>query len=755
MSPQEKKPPAPALDDPRVVEALEEYLAAAEAGQPPSRQAFLARHAEIAEALAECLDGLDALQLGTRNAERGTEESSGFTLSQSATRNPGPAAQADLEGAPLGDFRLLREIGRGGMGVVYEAEQLSLGRRVALKVLPFAAALDARHLQRFKNEAQAAAHLHHQHIVPVHGVGYDRGVHYYAMQLIEGQNLAALIGELRGQNAPEPSSVVSLWPDDRGTAPTRSLMGAQLSTQRSGRSAQFFRTVARLAAQAAEALDYAHGVGVVHRDVKPANLLVDGRGHLWVTDFGLAQFHADAGLTQTGDVVGTLRYMSPEQAAGQRVLLDHRTDVYSLGATLYELLTLKPIFEGSDRQSLLQQIMHEEPRPPRAIDRTIPAELETIVLKALGKSPADRYATAGDLAGDLQRFLRHEPILARRATLPQRARKWLRRHPSVLVTGVVLLVLLAVGSLVSAWLIRGEQEKTRLAYEREQQRFQLARRSVDEMIQFANEELADVPHLQSLRKRLLETALVYYQEFIEQRGDDRSAQEELKSTRDRVKKILTDLAVLQGAGQFYLLNNPAVLEDLRLSAEQHDSLTEVLERQGEKGSETFREFGRLTAEERRRRFLELARANESAVEQVLTAAQLHRLRQIALQAQGPMAFREPEVIAALKLTTAQRERIRAIEADVFFLRPDRPLSPGPGPGGRDKGPGSPPPRPPGTSGGPPRRPPEQKNEMALEQIRREVLTAEQTKKWTEMTGEPFKGPIHLRPPGSFGPRGPG
>src|SRR5262249_37730399 len=150
-------------------------------------------------------------------------------------------------------------------------------------------------------------------------------------------------------------------------ADTRPELVAQLSTQRSGRPAEFFRTVARLAAQAAEGLDYAHGLGVVHRDVKPANLLIDGRGNVWLTDFGLAHVHADTGLTQTGDLVGTLRYMSPEQAGGQHVLVDHRTDVYALGATLYELLTLRPIFDGADQRTLLHQILHTEPRPPRAL----------------------------------------------------------------------------------------------------------------------------------------------------------------------------------------------------------------------------------------------------------------------------------------------------------------------------------------------------------------------------------------------------
>jgi serine/threonine protein kinase len=259
----------------------------------------------------------------------------------------------------LGDFRILREVGRGGMGVVYEAVQISLGRPVALKVLPFAAALDARQLQRFKNEAQAAAQLHHTNIVPVYAVGCERGVHFYAMQLIDGQTLAAVIADLRqraheGEAPADPQQTLAYVPGPcpaaaAGQADTP--LAQALSTERPTRSLAFFRTAARLGGQAAQALEHAHQMGIIHRDVKPGNLMIDGRGNLWVTDFGLAHIQSDSKLTMTGDLLGTLRYMSPEQALGQRVVVDHRTDVYSLGATLYELLTLKPAFDGRDRQA--------------------------------------------------------------------------------------------------------------------------------------------------------------------------------------------------------------------------------------------------------------------------------------------------------------------------------------------------------------------------------------------------------------------
>jgi len=715
-------------DDPRLFQAVQEYQGELEAGRRPDRLAFTARFPDLAGALAPYLDALDMVHAATG------------LLQQPSGNRPTPAV-AELPPEPLGDFHIVREIGRGGMGVVYEAVQRSLGRRVALKVLPFAAALDARQLQRFKNEAQAAAHLHHSNIVPVYAVGSERGVHYYAMQLIQGQNLATLVQALRRGSMP---STIDYRPEQECRGPalpsrpdgagepahkTRQNLGSQLTTQWSNRAKDFFRTVARLAAQAAEALDYAHGMGIIHRDVKPANLLVDDCGNVWVTDFGLAQFHADANLTQSGDLLGTLRYMSPEQAGGQRVLIDHRTDIYSLGATLYELLTLRPIFDGADRQLLLHQILHEEPRAPRAVDRAIPPELETIVLKAVAKAPAERFATARDLADDLHRFLRHEPIQARRATAAQRVRKWFRRHPSVLVAGAILLVLVAAGSLFSAGLIQRAYDRERQRAEEAEDQFRLARQSVDRMIQLAEGELGDHPNMQGLRKRLLEDALEYYQKFMERSRDDQKTQKDLEATRERVRKILDDLAVLQGAGRFFLLQEQAVLEDLGLSEEQRQRIKAMPSGLARQRQELFLDFHRLAPEVRERHFLELARASEAAVTAILSPEHLDRLRQIALQRQGPSAFREADIVADLKLTPRQREQIRAIEATTFPF---------------------------GGPGGPQKKPREELMRSAMEQIKA-LLTPEQAKRWQAMTGKPFKAAFAAPwpgPPGPPGPRGP-
>jgi serine/threonine protein kinase/Flp pilus assembly protein TadD len=447
------KAPAVKLDDSEVIAAVQEYLTALEAGRQPERAAFVARYPTIGPALDDVLDGLEFLHAAAPRMTPPPE--------------PGPEAAEVALGTPLGDFRILREIGRGGMGVVYEAQQLSLGRRVALKVLPFASSLDAKQLQRFKNEAQAAAGLHHPNIVPVYATGCERGVHYYAMQFIDGHTLAHLIADLRSQvadakcrphsaglnGAPRTETQEPNRPVPSILSPTPSVVA--LSTERSISCPAYFRTVARLGMQAAEALEHAHLLGVIHRDIKPANLLVDGIGHLWVTDFGLAHCQSQAGPTMTGDLIGTLRYMSPEQALAQRVVLDPRTDVYSLGVTLYELLILEPAIGGRDRQEVLQQIAFAEPRLPRRINPAVPAELETIVLKAMAKNHEERYASARDLADDLERFLKDQPILARRPTPVQRARKWARRHrPAMWSAAVALFGILAVLAGSVGWVMR-------------------------------------------------------------------------------------------------------------------------------------------------------------------------------------------------------------------------------------------------------------------------------------------------------------
>jgi hypothetical protein len=324
-------------------------------------------------------------------------------------------------------------------------------------------------------------------------VGHERGVHYYAMQFIDGQSLEAVLVTLRSKQ--NPVAAPAARPNHNGSAivvpavavseraTVRDAVGQASTLPEHPQGRDAFRRIAELGVQAAEALEHAHQLGVVHRDIKPANLLLDSRGKLWVTDFGLAQVQNDARLTLTGDLVGTLRYMSPEQALAQRGVMDQRTDVYSLGATLYELLTLQPAFAGQDRQELLRHIAFEEPARPRRSNRAIPAELDTIVLKAMEKNPQDRYATARDLADDLRRWLDDRPIQARRPTWRQRGVKWVRRHQAVVLTASVAVVLALVASTVATIMLAAAYQEEASQRQAAQHERELARQARDDEAQ--------------------------------------------------------------------------------------------------------------------------------------------------------------------------------------------------------------------------------------------------------------------------------
>jgi serine/threonine protein kinase len=383
-------------------------------------------------------------------------------------------AGADRRPERIGDYRLLREIGRGGMGVVYEAEQLSLGRHVALKVLSGDSLTNPTYLERFRREAKAAARLHNPNIVPVFGVGESDGVHYYAMQFIPGEGLDKVLRDLRrlrggpddltggagtvasvGSESVAQSLLTGRFEDPAAEEltglytpePAPPPSGALSATES---EAEYCRSVARVGLQVAEALAYAHHQGILHRDIKPSNLLLDCQGTVWVTDFGLAKAEDADELTRTGDIVGTIRYMAPERFEGESL---PQGDVYALGMTLYEMLTLRPAFGDSNRARLIQRILHEEPATPRRFDPRIPRDLETVVLKAIAHDPGRRYATAEEMAEDLRRFLADRPVRARRSWLPERLWRWCRRNPAVAsLTAVIGLLLLLVAL---SWVPRG------------------------------------------------------------------------------------------------------------------------------------------------------------------------------------------------------------------------------------------------------------------------------------------------------------
>ncbi|MGF1580592.1 MAG: protein kinase [Gemmataceae bacterium] len=508
-------------------------------GKNPSIAEYQRQHPELAAQIGELFPTIAMLEEMKRKKEQPAQPEIPLLGSARPER--------------LGDLQILREIGRGGMGIVYEAKQLSLGRHVAVKVLPPQTVKDTQHLRRFQQEARTVATLHHNNIVPVFGVGEHQGTHYIVMQLIRGVGLDEVFSELRklsgkSENHSTNSSVRGAFvstiaqgllegsldrnglqlgqkntteqigrrisrgvqtriignpqqinrSDSQRTEPITAgsrrqatppgddqqtleviprgvgdlgvevdVVSAPLRPQRSLRDIQdrscYWRNVARIGMQVAEALDYAHRHQVLHRDIKPGNLLIDGKGEVWVADFGVAKSLTADDLSQTGEVVGTLRYMSPEQLNGK---VQSKSDVYSLGVTLYELLTLENAYEGQNQSDLVQRILTNDLPPPRQRDRAIPRDLETIVLKACAREPSQRYDTAGDLAADLKRYLEDRPILARRITVLESALRWTRRNPVVAGLTGMIFVLLTVIAVVSS--IAYAQTTNALEKEREE-----------------------------------------------------------------------------------------------------------------------------------------------------------------------------------------------------------------------------------------------------------------------------------------------
>jgi WD40 repeat protein/serine/threonine protein kinase len=488
------------MSDPSIADPFgriaDEFVEEFRQGRRPSVEEFASRFPVYADEIREILPTLVLME---RAKSVGGSHAGAMPTAYDA---------ASLLGRELGDYRIIREVGRGGMGIVYEAEQVSLGRRVALKVLPQQVLLDSKHRQRFDREARAAAKLHHTNIVPVFGVGEQDGLCYYVMQYIRGLGLDKVLEELKRIAQSSPASVaasrgelrVSRRSDASAAKVAQSLLSGQYecsepateeiaqpapavsapnappesftvsdsslplavgleeSQSSPKRTSTYWQSIARIGAQAAEALQYAHDQGITHRDIKPSNLLLDLQGTVWVTDFGLAKSDDQQDLTHSGDILGTIRYLPPEAFDGKS---DPRSDIYSLGLTLYELLTLRPAFDEVDRRMLVKKVTTGEPLRIERANSDVPRDLATIVHKAIERDPADRYATAQQLADDLHRFVRDEPILARRAPLWEQARRWSRRNRGLAaaVAGIAsLLVVIAAGSVAAAIYYRQQEE---------------------------------------------------------------------------------------------------------------------------------------------------------------------------------------------------------------------------------------------------------------------------------------------------------
>ncbi|MCA9130662.1 MAG: protein kinase [Planctomycetales bacterium] len=459
-----------------LTEILDNYLQQLEDGLRPSRTQILDGHPALADVLELYLDKLDQL----------------YRVSEVAP------SRTDLRGKILGDFQLECEIGRGGMGIVFAAQNVRLNRKVAVKLLPMAALLDDKHVERFKNEARAAAVLEHPNIVPVYAIGEEGGIHFFAMRLIDGSSLDRRVAEHQAAGT-KPPTVAAL----------------------------------RQFAAIADALHNAHEYGIVHRDIKPSNLLLDRNGKLWVADFGLARCQADRAITRTGEMIGTMRYMSPEQASGRTELVDHTTDIYSLGATLYEFLTLRPAIEGQEGPSLLTRIMSQPPVRLRKLRSDCPLDLQTVVEKAMAINKGDRYSTAAEFANDLRNVAEGNPITARPVSVAVRLARWTVAHSVGFATATILLLIAAIGLVTSNLLILHERDRANS--------FVTDSRAAVEELSMVADDLAAIPGAEQIRRTVLQTTLKYYERYTEQSLENSSLRADTANAYTKIGAILEEL----------------------------------------------------------------------------------------------------------------------------------------------------------------------------------------------------------------------
>jgi serine/threonine-protein kinase len=400
--------------DDRLHRVLAEYLLAIDAGESPNRDELSARHPDLADELADYFAGhdrLDELAEPLRNAVRAAPGSTAPSDQETMNYHPLVDDPQRERHNLFGDYELFAEVARGGMGVVYKARQVSLNRIVAVKMILSGRLAGEDDVRRFRAEAEAAANLRHANIVAIHEVGAVRGQHYFSMEFVDGRSLAQMVRE---------------------------------SPLSANQAAGYMRTVA-------EAIHYAHTQGILHRDLKPSNVLVDQDDQPRITDFGLAKrFNVGSETTFSGAVVGTASYMPPEQAAGRGAEVGPASDVYSLGAMLYELVTGRPPFRAETPLETLRQVRDCLPASPRVLNPKLPLDLETICLKCLAKEPRQRYASAGELADELGRFVAGEPIHARPVGPLGRVARWAARHPilaGLLSTAAVLLLIVTTAAI--------------------------------------------------------------------------------------------------------------------------------------------------------------------------------------------------------------------------------------------------------------------------------------------------------------------
>ncbi len=561
-----------------LAEAVDRYVIEREEGREPDKAALISEYAPIATQLTAYLDQIDWLH----------EETSSDDSSPS-----GPAvslAQTELAaGLRYDDFVIDEELGRGAMGIVYRAYQKSLDRWVAIKVLPFGIVMDTQRTQRFWREAKLAASVEHPGIVSVYGVGRHHDTCFYAMSLVEGLSLdvhiahaLALRNAIDLGNAIGPGNAMDLGNAlDVGRTTSSDQCGSRAADRSDSHANPLcgpdrYRNIAKLMHEAADAISAAHTVGVIHRDLKPSNLILDAQGRVKVSDFGLAMDTEQLDFTRSGEIVGTIRYMSPEQAAGQRRLVNERSDVYCLGATLYELLTLTPPFECDSLPAIVRLKSEGELRLPRSIDPSIPKPLQTITLKAMRANASDRYSSAKELADDLYRYLRGEPIAATEFSILERTITWSRRH-----TGKVLAVLASFAMLLAVAVTfnvaqSSQRSALQKSLEQQERNYQNARRAVDQLgIQFAD-RLERVPEATEYRRDLLKQSLDYYQAFMQDADNDVRLSLDAAVTTWKIAQATAGLESIEQAEPIYEQADQAFVEVAALNPQAISERAQML-----------------------------------------------------------------------------------------------------------------------------------------------------------------------------------
>ncbi|MCC7333927.1 MAG: serine/threonine protein kinase [Pirellulaceae bacterium] len=566
----------------RLAAVLDEYLCEMERGEACEITQLQNEHPDLADVLELYLDKLNLL----------------VKLPRPLNQQYGPTKTEGTR-QRLGDFTLLNEIGRGGMGVVYEAHQASLNRRVAIKLLPLASMLDAHQIARFQNEAHAAGLLQHANIVPVYSVGFEQGIHFFAMQFIDGMSIDAWIRSRR-------HALPSANPPRRGQGSRQAKSNSNYHTAEPDSNfagTQSWRDIVAWGATIADALHAAHEAGVVHRDVKPSNLMLDHASKIWITDFGLARCQTELSLTRSGDVIGTMRYMSPEQARGQNSLIDGRADVYSLAATLYEMLTLRPAHDGDDAASILKKIDEQEVQQIRRTCPDLPRDLETVISKAMSKSREGRYSTAEEFSDDLNRVLHGEPTQARPATIADRIGRFASKHRSVVFTGALIVALGFVGLAVYNANLAVAKQSSDASAARATRGEKLARDAVDRLGAQTAELLSGIPAADSVRRQLLTETLDYYERFAAEVKNDPKLREDLAITLGKAGALQSELgdsdkaiASLTRCESIYseLANQPNVSDSISLNwSTSQNNLAQALVRVG-KLEDAARYFARAS-----------------------------------------------------------------------------------------------------------------------------------------------------------------